>query len=213
MSKSIIFDMDGVISDTQDLHAKAIATVLKADSIHITPDDVTRRFAGMPVAELFITLFREAKKSCDSIDAEVAKYSRLVTISTHGHIKAVPGTLEFIAKLYKKNIPMAVASSSGRAYINMVLSELNIKKFFKAIASGQDVSNGKPAPDIFLLAAQRLDAKPQDCIVIEDGINGMIGAKQAGMFCVGLARWEAPENCPADVVVDDLNKLNRALFE
>ena len=85
-----------------------------------------------------------------------------------------------------------------------MLTKLDLKEKFTAIASSYELEKGKPAPDIFLLAARRLNVAPEYCLVVEDGLNGMIAAKAAGMACVGLVRDNTGLDYPADLLVKDL---------
>lgn len=203
MAKAVIFDMDGVISDTQTIHATVESNILSSYGIHMTPQQITDRFAGVKDSVMYETLFKEHGIPADIAQA-VDVYWKEMNSPKHT-IDQIVGSVELIRALHTNGIPLAVASSSRLGFIERVLGALNIGGLFQAIASAQEVQNGKPAPDIFLLAAKRLGVDPKDCIVIEDGVSGMIGAKKAGMACVGLA--ENGKKCPADVVVHSLTEL------
>ncbi len=123
-----------------------------------------------------------------------------------GEITPIPGVVELIHKLKEDGFKLAVASASIRPFIKRVLTELNIKQEFDVITSTQDVKRGKPEPDVFLLAAEKLGVKPEHCTVIEDGISRMIAAKKAGMKCIGLIHHKG--EYPADIQVDSLCKLS-----
>ena len=103
---------------------------------------------------------------------------------------------------------MAIASASRLEFIKKVVDALMLRDFFNVLVSSDEVQNGKPAPDAFLLAAERLGIAPTDCIVIEDGISGMIGAQKAGMKCVGLLSHVRKEDSPADLNVYDMHELS-----
>jgi HAD superfamily hydrolase (TIGR01509 family) len=112
------------------------------------------------------------------------------------------------------HLKLAVASSSNKAFIEHVLKQLNMTEYFQAIASSEEVPRGKPDPAIFLLAASRLGIDPSECVVIEDGVSGMIGAKRAGMGCIGLV-LEAEtdtQKFPADVVVRSHDEITKQLL-
>jgi HAD superfamily hydrolase (TIGR01509 family) len=108
--------------------------------------------------------------------------------------------------------PLAVASASELATIDLILGKLSLRDRFDAIASTEEVSRGKPAPDVFLLAAKRLGVAPEHCIVIEDAISGMTGAKAAGMRVIALWNHE-PRELPADLVAKDLRDVPSEWFE
>lgn len=205
--KAVIFDLDGVISDTQCIHAAVEEEVLKEYGIDIPADELTRRFAGVTQKEMFGTIFSELGRNDIDIDEAVLKKRERMMQAVKGNVKEVPGTKEFIEFLFQNNFPLAVASASRIAFIEMVLLELELRDKFKAIASAQEVERGKPDPAVFLLAAERLSVLPQDCLVIEDGLSGMIAAIAAGMKCVALVREETNVEYPADLVVKNLAQV------
>ncbi len=202
--KAVIFDMDGVISDTQHIYSAAESKVMEEYGIYVDPEEMARRFSGVSDVDQFGQLFREVGQSMPPIEEIVQKRNALMA---GAHIKVVPGASEIIKMLHDRMIPMAVASGSALDYIDFVLEELALRPLFSAIASGNEVANGKPAPDVFLLAAKRLRVAPSDCVVIEDGLHGMMGAKAAGMFCVGLLTHVTENESPADVNVHNLTDL------
>lgn len=206
--KAIIFDMDGVISDTQDILAVVEKDILKERGIDMSAEEITRRFAGMSSRDIFTIIFSEHNKDLSHIDKLIEERKVKTLNAAKGNVKEISGTREFIDNLLDGNFRLAVASGSLIPFIDLVLSELNLKNKFSAVVSSQEVENGKPDPAVFLLAAERLSLKPEECIVIEDGINGMIAAKRAGMKCIGLVRQENNnQNYPADLIVKDLRDV------
>jgi HAD superfamily hydrolase (TIGR01509 family) len=113
--------------------------------------------------------------------------------------------LELIALLGARGVPIAVASSSPMSFIDQVLSELGVSDAFAARATGEEVPRGKPAPDVFLLAARRLGVAPERCTVIEDAVAGMTAARAAGMRCVALLH-DPTRPLPADLAVRSLRE-------
>jgi HAD superfamily hydrolase (TIGR01509 family) len=103
-------------------------------------------------------------------------------------VDPIDGIYELLALFKNLNLKLAVASASNLTYANIVLDHLKVYDYFLSIISGDMVTKGKPEPDIFLLAANRLNIDPEDCLVIEDGISGMIAANRAGMKCIGLIK-------------------------
>ncbi len=202
--RAVIFDMDGVISDTQVVHAKIESELLRDYGIEISPDDITARFAGVADGEMFQQIFKEFGKAAPAIDGLIKEKWAKMNYLTHGNVREVSGTREFIERLKNFGIPLAVASASRLQFIEFVLSELGQRDKFNTIASAEEVEKGKPEPDLFLLAARRLSIMPEDCLVIEDGINGMAAAKRAGMRCVGLIQRGVDQQYPADLLVEDL---------
>ncbi len=205
-TQAVIFDMDGVISDTQIVHATVESGLLHEYGIDLTPAEITRRFAGVQNREMFPQLFTEYDKVLSSLKELVnEKWRRMEKYE--GEIAEVPGTRECIESLKAQGIPLAVASASKLSYVHMVLNKLGLSETFNAICSAEEVAKGKPEPDVFLLAATRLNITPPDCIVIEDGISGMIAAHRGGMRCIGLVREGNPTDYPADIIVKDLRDV------
>lgn len=211
---TIIFDMDGVLSDTQHLHALAESTLLKRYGIDLAPDEITRRFAGYADHEFYATVFREAGKIANLDQVIQEKWGPFLE-QAHGNIKAIPGAADTVRRLKNAGFVLGVASASIPEFIRLVVQELGLSEEFQTLTSGNEVPNGKPAPDVFLLAAERLGAKPEQCLVIEDGVNGMIAAQRAGMKCIGLVQAHLAAlhpDYPADVVVDTHDKITPELI-
>ncbi|HEY0026128.1 MAG TPA: HAD family phosphatase [Longimicrobium sp.] len=201
---AVIFDMDGVISDTQRLHSEVESGLLRAWGIDIDPDDLTRRYAGMADRDFLPAVLGRPVNA-----AEFARWTRdkwgTMAERAPGRIVPMDGALELIALLGARGVPIAVASSSPMSFIDQVLSELGVGDAFAARATGEEVPRGKPAPDVFLLAARRLGVAPERCTVIEDAVAGMTAARAAGMRCVALVD-DPTRPLPADVAVRSLRE-------
>jgi len=207
--RAVIFDMDGVISDTQNIHSAIESELLKGYGVTINPEEITRKYAGTRMKEWMPDVFKHHHVSTPSMEEISAKKKVHLENALKEGIREVPGTREFIQFLKEKNIPIAVASASRLALIDLILSALGLREEFDAVASSEEVKNGKPEPDVFLLAAERLNVPPSDSLVIEDGISGMVAAKKAGMRCVALVRGsneDKQDNYPANLVVSDLRE-------
>ena len=205
--KAMIFDMDGVISDTQGIHAKTESELLKSYGIAMHADEITRRYAGVGDEEMFREIFRRAQKEIPEIKRLVEKKWRIMDELVRGNVKEIPGTREFIERLENLGLPLAVGSASRLAFMELVLAELGLRHRFCVIASAEEVEKGKPEPDLFLLVANRLSVEPENCVVIEDAVSGMIAAKRAKMQCIGLVRDQNEQNYPADLIVTDLRNV------
>lgn len=203
--KAVIFDMDGVVSDTQKYHSQAESIILARHGIRLSPRKITAKYAGIPDREWFRQMFAPTDKSV-RIEKLIKEKRKAVFELSAGHVKSIKGAFALIKKLEEKGFLLAVASSSEMSFIKFVLKELKIKKFFKTVVSTTEVKKGKPAPDIFLRAAKKLGVNPKNCLVIEDGINGMEAAKNAGMKCIGLVK-DKNEEYPADILVNSLAEI------
>lgn len=185
MLKAVIFDMDGVIIDSEPMHARAAILVLKEYNIDITMDYL-QNFIGSTTLHMCETMIKEFK-----IDASAEELLRAnnnmkeLLLRQEGHI-VIPYIIDLMKDLYKNGIKLIIASSSPPSAIEEVMESLQIKDYFQGYVSGSMVSHPKPAPDIFLLAAERLNVTPEDCIVIEDSYHGVTAASSAGMTCIGF---------------------------
>lgn len=201
-----IFDMDGVIADTQHIHARVEAKTLASYGLMIDPAEISRRFSGVSNKDMFATLFAErnlpsphSPEVSDRIFAEFCKCAP--------EFRGIGGTITRIRELHGR-IPLAVASATRPQGIELILRTIGVYEHFTAITSSREVARGKPAPDVFLLAAEKIGIQPKNCVVIEDGVAGMRAAKAAGMRCIALVRGNLPQDLPeVDLVTDDLRKV------
>jgi HAD superfamily hydrolase (TIGR01509 family) len=205
--KAVIFDMDGVIADTQVVHATVESNLLREYGISLTPAEITRQYAGVNDNEFWPDVFTKAgKPAVDPRTLTARKWEIMYSIDS-GTINPMPGSLELINELFAGHVPLAVASSSPKRFIELVVDTLAVREKFSTLVSGDDVEHGKPAPDIFLLAAKQIGINATECVVIEDGLSGMVATKRAGMRCVGLLTHVSESESPADVNVHDLRDL------
>ncbi len=206
MIKGIIFDMDGVIADTEKTHCEVDQIILKPYGIDIDADTLERRFAGMKMDEIITQIFKEHNVDSPVEPVVKQKWDTMTELAKKS-VAPIPGVVELINNFHKNNFPMAVASSSIRGYINVVLNTIGVYPKFKSVVSGDDVVDGKPDPSIFLLASKNIGIKPEECLVFEDGISGMIAAKRAGMRCVAISN-DPNRELPADKVVNSFLNLD-----
>lgn len=206
MKKAIIFDMDGVISDTQKFHAAAENKLLNKFGIDMEPEEITRMYAGISDEQMFKEIFAENNTVVKNISTIIFDKWRIMKKITKGKIKAVPHVIKLIRFLKNNGLKLSIASASTKDFIEFVVSSLHIKDKFDVVVSAQEVKHGKPAPDIFLLAASKLNVQPKDCVVIEDGLSGIVAAKKAGMKSIGLVT-DKKRDLPADLVVSSLNQI------
>jgi HAD superfamily hydrolase (TIGR01509 family) len=185
MIKAVIFDMDGVISDTQKLHAKVEEEILSRFGICISSEEITKRYAGVKTNEFFDELLKRQEQPYNLDQLMEEKWKRMEELASKS-IDEIEGATKLIQGLYNSGFKMAVASASNQIYVKNVIRSLGLEKYFKFLISGDMVSSGKPSPEIFLLAASKLEVNPINCLVIEDGVSGMQAAKAGNMKCIGL---------------------------
>lgn len=178
-----IFDLDGTLVKTQcEFHAPAEARVLKAHGIAMDPREISDRFAGVHTLEVF----RQLAPDCNANDLLAEKWEHMEKLACIKPIQPVDYALRLINQLSARNIPMGIASASPRDWIHRCLQNICIESRFDCFVSADDVARGKPAPDIFLLAAARMGIDPQRCIAVEDGEAGVHAALAAGMLTFWL---------------------------
>jgi beta-phosphoglucomutase-like phosphatase (HAD superfamily) len=203
--KAVIFDMDGVISDTQSLAATIESEIFKEHGIDLSIDYITENYAGTKDEHMFKKEFSIRGFTADYQALSELKWKRITDPSIKiNPIVGIHGLLDYCSQ---NGLKIALASGSPHVFINKVLTSLNLKDRFDAVCSADEVYHGKPAPDVFLLAAFRLDIHPSHCIVIEDGINGMIAARSAGMKSIGLVPKLDRSIYPADHLIHSLKDV------
>ncbi len=206
---AVIFDMDGVIADTQKIHSEIESLMLTEFGITIEPAEITRRFSGRSLRDQFAELHQERGMLYTHDPALSDRKAELFMARSHEYTP-IEGTIAQIEALHGLT-PLGVASASRPEVVRLVLSTIGVQRRFDALASSREVERGKPAPDVFLLAAARLGVNPRDCIVVEDGVSGMLGARAAGMRCIALA-VNGGTDYPADLVVRDLRDVPKEYF-
>lgn len=205
--EAVLWDLDGVIADTAEYHYRAWQDVFGERGVSFTREDFMRHFG-----QRHDTIIRFAlgdaisREEFDVITREKQEnYRRRVA----DNIRPLPGAMELIKSLNSHRIKTAIASSAPLDNIEVIIRGLGIKECFQAIAFGTEVAEGKPNPQIFLLAAKKLEVKPGNCVVIEDAIAGVAAAKQAGMKCVAVTNSHPKNDLKkADLIVDTLETVD-----
>jgi beta-phosphoglucomutase family hydrolase len=205
--EAVIWDIDGVLADTASYHFLAWRETFARRGINFTEADFMRGFGVRNDAIIRNTLGE--KTTADEIETiareKEATFRRLIGKD----IKPLPGVLELLSQLHDRGIRMAIASSTVIENIRLIVGSLGIGKYFEAIITGHDVTEGKPSPQVFLVAAQRLGAEPENCLVFEDAVAGVKAAKSAGMHCVAITSSHPREKlAEADLIVDSLAEVS-----
>jgi len=207
--RAVIWDMDGVIADTAPAHFRSWQYAFGKRQIVFTEEDFRRHFG-----QRNDTIIRDVAGSAISnheLQAIAQDKEEHFRANIARELKTFPGVIDLLAVLKKNGILSAIASSAPLENIQLILKVLNITGYFQAIVYGQEVDEGKPSPQIFLLAARKLGVKPGDCIVIEDSIAGIMAARNAGMHCIAVTNTHpADKLAQADLVVDTLEKVDLA---
>lgn len=185
--RAVIFDMDGVLIDSEPLHIELETKMISELNIPLS-EDMYSRFAGTTSFSMWKILADEFKidKNPKMLSNESDRRFIDALLGTE-KVKLFDGVLEVLNKLKGFEIPLALASSSSKEVVNAVLKKFELDDIFPVVVTGSDVQNSKPHPEIFLKASQMLNVSPANCIVVEDSPNGIKAAKLAGIDCIGFA--------------------------
>ena len=209
MLKAVLFDMDGVIVDTEPLHSQAYHRMFDDINIHVDAM-MYASFTGQSTYDI-------CKKLCSHYDLAVGPQT-LVDIKrdhfkhlfdTDTSLRLLPGVLDLIKDYFNNNLKLVVASSASMPNINRIFERFNLNHYFLGKVSGADLKESKPHPEIFEKGAEVAGCEPHQCMVIEDSTNGIEAAKAAGIYCVG---YNSPNSLDqdytdADLVVSDFSEI------
>lgn len=183
--KAIIFDFDGVLADTMQIHLESEQRIFEKLGLKISKGELAE-FFGMKVSEFIKTVLKEKGLKGDWRELLKEKYAVMEELIEQKGVKAIPSIVEFVKKVKRKNLRLAIASGSRKKFINSVLKKIGLMDCFQVVLGEEDVQKGKPNAEIFLKCAELLGVKPGECLVIEDAENGIIAAKKAGMKVIAL---------------------------
>ena len=200
--RAIIFDFDGVIADTEPLHFAALQEVLAGIDIALTEAEYYRDYLGFDDRGCFMTALQQHHRQVTpAVLTELMHHKALAYMSAvKRHLAIFPGVRELVREAAER-YPLAIASGALQNEIELILEESGLRKAFRHITSAEDVTRGKPAPDPFLHAMAGLNGSPEslsltpgDCLVIEDSLPGIRGARAAGMKVLAVANTHAMQD-------------------
>jgi len=204
--KTILWDMDGVIVDSIPFHFAAWQETFTKRGINLTKEDFTKLFGTRNDFIIRNILGEACEKDVETIAQQKETNFRE---KIKGNIKPFPGIVKLLNTVKKGNFRQALVSSAPEENIDLLIGELNLEGFFDCIVCGKEVSESKPSPQIFLLAAKKLEIEPKNCIVIEDSPLGVKAAKTAGMGCLAVTNAHPKQELEeADKVVDSLEEVD-----
>lgn len=204
-----IFDMDGLMVDTERLHHESFSAVLEQYGVRPVPNKQGIIHISGVSAETNWNYFKR-QYGFEADNEELSKRKSEIHVAwLRKDVVAMPGLLPLLRTLHAHKIKISVASSSIREHIAIVIDKLRVAHYFDAIVSGEDVACGKPAPDIFLRAADQLGITPDECVVFEDASNGARAAAAAGMHVIAVPNvFTANEDFSvADKVIGSLEEV------
>ena len=209
MIKAVIFDMDGVIVNSEPLHKKAYYNMFKDFKLNVS-ESLYESFTGKSTYSICEQLCLKFNLSITPFELVNSKRKHFKYIFENDKsFKMIDGAFELIKDYYKNNLKLVLASSASMLTINKVFEKFDLDKFFVAKISGADLKQSKPNPEIFLKAAKISGHNKKDCIVIEDSTNGIIAANSAGIFCIGYkSKNSINQNYSlADLVISNFNQI------
>lgn len=205
--EAVLWDLDGVIANTGPYHFQAWQDVFQKKGVNITEEDFKRHFGQRNDTIIRSTLGEDISQ--DELDAIANEKEENYRRRVSHNIKPLPGVIDLIGSLKRHEIKMAIASSAPLENIRLITRGLGIDDCFQASVYGREVAEGKPDPQVFLLAAQKLGLEPRNCVVIEDAVAGVAAAKRASMKCVAVTNSHSPKNLKeADLIVDTLEAVS-----
>lgn len=207
MIKGVIFDMDGVIVNSEPLHEHCERQLLKEYGIKLTPD-VIAQVKGMRDEEAF-QYYTSRFKLKERLEILLQKKMLLFSKLVKKKVRVYPGFKE-LAKECKKKFKVGLVTSSPKQSVSTILKHFDIKYIFDAIVTAEDVNLAKPYPEPYLKIAEKLHIKANQCLVIEDTIHGITAAKTAGAKCIAITNTFTKKKLAetsADHIVESLRKL------
>jgi len=224
MLRTVIFDFDGVITDSEILHLRAFNRVLAQYGIEITTKDYYKDYLGLTDFECFKLVADKSQLQLDrqGIENLIKQKTRIFEELAKTEGRIIEGVRDFLEMLRQNNVPMAICSGALLAEIELMLEEARLRPFFAVVVSAEQVKKGKPDPEGFLLTLQKLNRivspaqagtqnhiSPDQCIVIEDSHWGLEAARAAGMHTVAVTNsYDADQLAMAEKIVTQLNELS-----
>ena len=208
MNWAVLFDWDGVIVDSSDYHEESWDRLAEEEGLHL-PEDHFKKGFGMRNETIIPDILEWTDDPAEVTRLARRKEELYREIVREKGLQPLPGVEPFLGELHEAKVPCAVASSTQRLNITVALEQMGMSHEFQAIVAGGDVKKGKPDPEVFLTAAEKLGAEPSRCVVFEDAHVGVEAAKAAGMTVIGVATTHPAETLQdADLVVERLDELD-----
>ena len=190
--RAFIFDMDGTLVDNMRFHTEAWGKMLEENGVRMNAHDFLVKTAGKTNREILPGVFGEISDAriLELGERKESLYRELFLPER----RPVEGVLEFLEESKRLGVKMAVATAAPVGTMVFILDGLNLRRFFDAITTADDITNGKPDPEIFLRSAEKLGVEPQHCLVFEDAVGGFEAAHRAGMKSIGIATVNSIED-------------------
>ena len=204
--RAVIFDLDGVLIDSADAHLRSWQKLAAEIGLHITEEQFLSTF-GRQNRDVIPALF--GIHHAVEVDRLGERKEALYRDCIRGNVPACEHATDLVRECAAAGLQVALGSSGHPLNIEIALQEMGIAHCFEAVVTGYDVTRGKPDPEVFLLAAERLSVEPRSCVVIEDSPAGIAAARAGGMYAVGITTGhKADELAGAHLIVNSLAELS-----
>lgn len=209
MLKAVIFDMDGVLVDSEPLHFSAYQKMFKDYQLQVS-ETLYQSFTGQATLEIcqqLVDKFNLKIRAEELVEAKRYYFKQLLEESQD--FKLIQGVKPLIQNYHDAGLNLVLASSASMVTINCIFERFDLDPYFSAKFSGADLKASKPHPEIFIKATQSTGFTNKNCMVIEDATNGVLAAKRAGLFCVGFASPHSKNQdlSQADLRIQDFNEI------
>ncbi len=214
IKKAVIFDMDGVLVDTEDIHGEAWIKTFADHGINLTKEKYLEEFSGHNSNVIVRQVMEKHNRPLDNVDEIIYKKTEYAHLLLKNRVHPLLGVKELISNLYMKKYKLGLASSSGMQVVSTVLSSLDLEGKFMVVHSGEAVKHGKPNPDIYVQTAALLEVPVEQCVVIEDSKVGIIAARSAGMKCIGImnGRNKKEDLQHANIIAENFDQITEELI-
>ena len=222
MLRAIIFDFNGILVDDEPIHLKMFQKVLSEEGVSLNEKDYYERYLGKDDRGCFKAAFHDSGRELEesTFQEMIRRKAVYYRECIEKDMRVFAGVRELIP-LLSPRFALAIASGALRSEIELILDSIDLRKHFQAIASAEDVKEGKPSPEIFLKALSMLNQTrtdspilPSECLVIEDSKEGILGARRAEIKCLAVANtYSAQELKQADTVVKSLEEVSVPFLE
>lgn len=206
MIKAILFDMDGLLVDTETIGIDIAIEVCDDLGINLTSEE-QKGFIGVTDEKFYRELFKKREVDFE-IKKVLKKHFRIYERSLKDKLKPFPGADTLPRELKSRRFKLALVSGSTKKQIKIILGSLKINKFFDIIVSCEDVKKSKPDPQGYIFAANKLNVEPHECVIIEDAETGIQSARNARMKVIGVVNNGGQDLFLADVIVKNLTDIN-----
>ncbi len=208
MIRAVIFDMDGVIVESEHIHIEAEQQTMLKHGVHLSAEEL-HTYTGTTAEFMFAELIKNYRLNT-TFERIFNEKEEILFKLLEKETRPTKGVIELLEKLKKKGIKLAIASSSHRKLIEYVLRKLDVGWLFDFVVGAEDIVHSKPNPEIFLKSARGLRVKPGECLVVEDAKLGIEAAKSAGMKVLGYRNPNSGDQdlSKADMIVHDFSRLS-----